>query len=97
MDRRPTLPVADILGAGRQELSWDSAAGAGCLRLDASDRSRGIGDLCMAGLHIGAPARHKRGGRAAQPGGTITPLVRDPGELLSRTHSGSSARVDYRR
>ncbi len=25
MDRRPTLPVADILGADRQERSWESA------------------------------------------------------------------------
>jgi hypothetical protein len=48
----------------------------------------------MAGLHIGAPARLQRGGRAAQPGGTSTPLVRNLGELLSRTYSG---RVDYRR
>jgi hypothetical protein len=50
----------------------------------------------MAGLHIGAFAPLGRGGRAAQPGGASTPLVRDPGELLSRTYSGSSARVDYR-
>jgi hypothetical protein len=48
-----------------------------------SDRSLGIGDLGMVGLHIGAPARR-------------TPLVRGPGELLSRTNSGSSARVDFR-
>jgi hypothetical protein len=89
MDRRPTLPVADILGAGRPERSWDSAPGAGCLRPAASDRS-------MAGLHIGAPAHLGRGRRAAQPGNTSTPLVRDPGELLSRTYSGSSATVDYR-
>jgi hypothetical protein len=86
MDRRPTLPVTDVLGAGRQERSWDSAQGAGCLRPVASDRSRGIGDLGMAGLHICAPVSLQRGGRAAQPGGASTPLVRDPGELLSRTY-----------
>jgi hypothetical protein len=51
----------------------------------------------MAGLHIGALARLQRGGRVVQPGGSSTPLVRDPGELLSRTFSGSSARLDYRR
>ncbi len=27
MDRWPTLPVADILGAGRPERSWDSEPG----------------------------------------------------------------------
>jgi hypothetical protein len=97
MDRRPTLPVADILGAGRQEWSWGSALGAGCLRPVASDRSPGLGDLSMASQHIIAPARLQKGRRAAQPGGTSTPMVRDPGELLSRTYSGSSARVDYRR
>jgi hypothetical protein len=97
MDRWPTLPLADILGMGRQERSWDSVPGAGCLRPGASDRSRGISDLGMAGLHISAPARLQRGRRAAQPGGSSTPLVRDPGELLSRTYSGSSASIDYRR
>ena len=97
MDWRPTLPLADILGMGRQERSWDSVPGAGCLRPGASDRSRGIGDLGMAGLHICAPVSLQRGRRAAQPGGASTPLVRDPGELLSRTYSGSSASIDYRR
>jgi hypothetical protein len=63
MDRRPTLLVADILGADRQERSWESMPGAGWLRPVASDRSRGIGDLGMAGLHIGTPARLQRGGR----------------------------------
>jgi hypothetical protein len=91
------LLFADILGMGQQERSWDSVPGAGCLRPGASDRSRGISDLGMAGLHIGAPARLQIGRRAAQPGGASTPLVRDPGELLSRTYSGSSASVDYRR
>jgi hypothetical protein len=33
----------------------------------------------------------------AQAGGARTPLVRDPAKLLSRTYSGSSARVDYQR
>jgi hypothetical protein len=51
----------------------------------------------MAGLHIGAPTRLHRGGRAVQPGSSSTPLVRDPGELLSHNFSGSSARVDYGR
>jgi hypothetical protein len=96
MDRRPTLPVADILGAGRLERSWDSAQGAGCLCPAPSDRSQGIGDLGMARLHIRAPTHLQRGGRAIQPGGSSTPLVRDPGELLSRTFLGSFTRVDYR-
>jgi hypothetical protein len=58
------------------------------------DRSRGIGDLGMAGLHIGAPARLQRGRRTLQPDGASTPLGGGPGELL-HTYSGSSARVDY--
>jgi hypothetical protein len=61
-----------------------------------ADRDRGIGDLGMAGLNIGAPARLQRGGRALLPAGTSTPLGGSSGEL-SRTYSGSSARVDYRR
>jgi hypothetical protein len=88
MDRRPTLGVADILGAGSKERFWDDMPGAGCLR-----PAPVIGDLGMAGLHIGAPARLQRGGRSVQSGGSSTPLVRDPGELLSHTFSGSSARV----
>ncbi len=74
-DRRPTLPVVDILGAGRPERSWDSAPGAGCQRPAASNRSRGIGYLGIAGLHIGAPARLQRGRKAAQPG-VATPAHR---------------------
>jgi hypothetical protein len=71
--------------------------GAGCLRPTAMDRSQGFGDLGMTGLHIGALAHLGRAGRAAQPVGASTPLVRDPGELLPCTYSGPSARVDYRR
>jgi hypothetical protein len=58
-------------------------------------RSQEIGDLGMAGLHIGAPARLQRGGRILQPAGASTPLGGSSGEL-PRTYSGSSARVDYR-
>jgi hypothetical protein len=97
VDRRSTLPVADILEAERQERPWESAPGAGWLRPITSDRSPGIGDLGMAVLHIGAPARLQGGGRVVQPGGTSTPLVGGPVEPLSRTYSESSARVDYRR
>jgi len=88
MDRRPTLRVADILGAGRPEQSWDETPGSGDVRPAQSERSQEIGDLGLAGLHIGAaPARLlARGRRVIQP----------PGGLLSRTFSGSSARVDYR-
>jgi hypothetical protein len=63
-----------------------------------SERNREIGDLGMAGLHSGAPARIARGGRAIQPGGgSSTPLVRDPEEILVHTFLGSSASVNYRR
>ncbi|MFN9910585.1 MAG: hypothetical protein ACK56F_31490 [bacterium] len=34
-----------------------------------TDRGRGVGDLGMAGLNIGAPARLQRGGRALPPTG----------------------------
>jgi hypothetical protein len=97
MDRRPTLPVADIPGEDRQERSWESAPEAGWLNPVASDRSRRIGDLGMAGLHIGAPKCLQGGGRAAsaQPDAASTPLVKGPGELLPCTYSGSFARVDY--
>jgi hypothetical protein len=61
-----------------------------------ADRDQGIGDLGMAGLNIGVPARLQRGGRALQPAGASTPLGGSSGEL-PRTYSGSSARVDYRR
>jgi hypothetical protein len=60
-----------------------------------TDRSRDIGDLGMAGLHIGTLASLQRGGRILQPAGTSTPLGGSSGEL-PRTYSGSSARVDYR-
>jgi hypothetical protein len=96
MDRRPTLPVADILGAKRQERSWESAPGSRWFQPAMTDRSRGIGDLGMASLHISAPACLQRGGRTLQPDGASTPLGGGPGEL-PRTYSGSSARVGYRR
>jgi hypothetical protein len=95
MDRRPILRVANILGTTRLERSWDGVPLAGYLRPAPSDRSQEIGDLGKAGLHIAAPARFQRGGRAAQPGGSSALLVRDSGELLTCTFSGSSARVDY--
>jgi len=95
MDRRPTLPVADDLGAERQERSWESAPGSRWLQPAVIDRSRGISDLGMAGLQIGAPARLQRVRRTLQPDGASTPLGGGPGEL-PRTYSGSSARVDYR-
>jgi hypothetical protein len=59
MDRRPTLPVADVLGAKQQERSWESAQGSRWFQPAAIDRSQGIGDLGMAVLHIGAPDRQK--------------------------------------
>jgi hypothetical protein len=96
IERRPTLPVTEILAAERQERSWESAPGAGWSRPAMADRGRGIGDLSMAGLNIGAPTRLQRGGRALMPAGASTPLGRCSGEL-PRTYSGSSARVDYRR
>jgi hypothetical protein len=96
MDRRPTLPVAEVLGAERQERSWESASGSRWFQPAVNDRSRGIGDLGMAGLHIGAPARLQRGGRTIQPDGTSTTLGGGSGEL-PRAYSGSSARVEYRR
>jgi hypothetical protein len=49
----------------------------------------------MAGLHIGAPKCLQGGGRAAQPDGASTLLLKGPGELLPCTYSGSFARVDY--
>jgi hypothetical protein len=62
----------------------------------AADRGRGVGDLDMAGLNIGAPARLQRGGRALPPASASTPLGGDSGEL-PRMYSGSSARAYYRR
>jgi hypothetical protein len=96
IERRPTLPVMEILAAERQERSWESALIPGWCRPTMADRGRGIGDLGMAGLNIGAPARIQRGGRALLPAGASTPLGGSSGEL-PRTYSGSSARVDYRR
>jgi hypothetical protein len=63
MDRWPTLPVADVLGAERQERSWESAPGLRWFQPAVNDRSRGIGDLGMARLNIGAPAHLQGGGR----------------------------------
>ena len=97
MEWRPTLPVTEILAAERQERSWESAAVPGRWgHPSAADRGRGIGDLGMAGLNIGAPARLQRGGRALPLAGASTPLGGGSGEL-PRMYSGSSARADYRR
>jgi hypothetical protein len=96
MERRPTLPVTEILAAEQQERSWESAPIPGWCRPSVADRGRGIGDLGMAGLNIGTPARLQRGGRALLPVGASTPLGGGSGEL-PRTYSGTSARVDYRR
>jgi len=69
MERRSTLPVNEILAAERQERSWESAAVPGRWgHPSAADRGRGIGDLGMAGLNIGTPARLQRGGRALPAG-----------------------------
>ena len=96
MERRPTLPVNEVLAAERREGSWDNAAvPGGWSHPSMTDRGRGVGDLGMAGLNIGAPARLQRGGRALPPTNASTPLGRDPGEL-PRTYSGSSTRADYR-
>jgi hypothetical protein len=95
MERQPTLPVTEILAAERQERSWESAPIPGWCHPSVADRGRGIGDLGMAGLNIGASARLPRGGRALLPAGASTPLGGGSGEL-PRTYSGSSARVDYR-
>jgi hypothetical protein len=96
MDRRPTLPVADLMSTERQERSWESAPRSRWLQPAVNNRSRGIGDLGMADFHIGAPACLLRGRRTLQPEGASTPLGGDSGEL-PRTYSGSCARVDYRR
>ena len=93
MERRPTLPVTEILAAERQERSWESAPVPGRWgHPSVADRGRGIGDLGMAGLNIGAPTRLQRGGRALPPADASTLLGGDSGEL-PRTYSGSSARV----
>jgi hypothetical protein len=97
MERRPTLPVMEILAAERQERSWESAPIPGRWgHPSVADRSRGISDLGMAGQNIGTPALLQRGGRSLLPAGASTPLGGGSGEL-PRTYSGSSARVDYRR
>ena len=97
MEQRSTLPVNEILAAERRERSWESAAAPGrWSHPSAADRGREVGDLDMAGLSIGAPARLQRGGRALPPTDASTPLGGDSGEL-PRTYSSSSARADYRR
>jgi hypothetical protein len=97
MERRSTLPVNEILASERQERSGESAAMPGRWgHPSAADRGRGVGDLDMAGLNIGAPTRLQRGSRALPPSGASTPPGGDSGEL-PRTYSGSSARADYRR
>jgi hypothetical protein len=45
MERRPTLPVTEILAAERQERSWESAPISGWCRPSVANRGRGIGDL----------------------------------------------------
>jgi hypothetical protein len=96
MERRPTLPVTEILTAERQERSWESATVPGRWgHPSVADRGRGLSDLGMAGLNIGAPTPLQRGGRALPPAGASTPLGGGSGEL-PRTYSGSSARADYR-
>jgi len=88
--------VTEVLAAERQERSWESATVPGRWgHPSVADRGRGFGDLGMAGLNIGAPARLQRGGRALPPAGDSTPLGGGSGEL-PRMYSGSSARADYR-
>ncbi len=95
MERRSTLPVNEIQASERQERSWESAAMPGRWgHPSAADRGRGVDDLDMAGLNIGAPTRLQRGCRALPPAGVSTPLGGDSGEL-PRTYSGSLARADY--
>ncbi len=97
MERRSTLPVNEILAAERRERSWESAAVPGRWgHSSAPGRGRGVDDLDMAGLNIGAPTRLQRGGRTLPPADASTPLGGDSGEL-PRTYSSSSARADYRR
>ncbi len=57
MERRPTLPVTEILAAERQERSWESAPTVRWCLPSVADRGRGIGDLGMAELNIGSSAR----------------------------------------
>ncbi len=96
MERRSTSPVSEILATKRQERSWESmAVQGGWSQPGLVARSRGVGDLDMAGLNISAPMRLQRGGRALPPTDASTPLGRDSGEL-PRAYSGSSTRADYR-
>ncbi len=94
MERRSTLPVNEILASERREQSWESAAIPGRWgNPSAADRDRGVSNLDMAGLNIGAPTRLQRGGRALPLTGASTPLGANSGEL-PHTYSSSSARAD---
>jgi hypothetical protein len=98
MDRRSTLRVSEVLGAGRQEQSWDEEeASSPCPAHP--ERSLEIGALGMAGLRItGAPAGLSlRERRVIQPGGSSSPLKMGHLGLLSSTFPGSLCQVDYRR
>jgi hypothetical protein len=82
MERRPTLPVTEILAAERQEQSWESATAPGRWgHPSVANRGRGLSDLGMAGLNIGAPARLQKGDRVLPPAGASTPLGGGSGEL----------------
>ncbi len=60
--------MANILGAGRPEQSWDEMLGSAEVRLAQSERSREISDLGMAGLHMEHPNAFwkEAGGSASQ-------------------------------
>ena len=61
MERRPTLPVKEILAAERQERSWESATVPGRWgHPSIADRGRGLGDLGMAGLNIASREEAER-------------------------------------
>jgi hypothetical protein len=92
--------VADVLGAERQERSWESAPGSRWFRHTVVDRRRGIGDLSMAGLHIGAPACFQRGGRTIQPahrsaGGVPGELPRTFTRLFRESGLPTAAQVEH--
>ena len=66
MERRPTLPVTEILAAERQERSWESAPAGRWCHPSVADRGRGIGDLGMAGLYSASTPPE---GRQSTPAG----------------------------